>query len=262
MRMSRSAQFTALLIVLLVNVAVDAERFRCSRERSCGCGRADVEINARIIGGEEAVPSSWSMLASVRYAVLQNGNPATHMCGGTILTESYVLTAASCFDMLHDPAHPRNVSIAAGMHRRSQPRQIVREVDQIIMHSKWSAVDHRNGSDIALLHLSEPLDLGEDALVTRTCLAPQLNSSEELLQHPAANAHLVTVGWGRKTYFGDHSDPLHQLFVLSINSSHPECADVIRDPQRQFCTGLEDPNTGRRLCGSQDDQYGNALHAF
>lgn len=47
----------------------------------------------RIIGGEDAVAHSYPFLASVR--VLFN-NGSEHHCGGTLITDSHVLTAAHC----------------------------------------------------------------------------------------------------------------------------------------------------------------------
>lgn len=49
--------------------------------------------NRRIIGGEDAVAHSYPFLASVR-VLLNNGSE--HHCGGTLITDSHVLTAAHC----------------------------------------------------------------------------------------------------------------------------------------------------------------------
>ena len=247
LKMMRATQLTILVLVLFFNVLVEAKRFECSQERSCGCGHSNVEINARIIGGEEAVPFSWSMVVSLRYDFLDNGNQQMHVCGGTILTDSYILTAASCLDGVANHANPKNVTIAAGMHRRSQPHQVVREIDRIIAHSEWLSSSSLFAYDIALLHLSEPLDFQTDPFISRTCLPSQLDTSEELLAHPPANTSLFVVGWGRKIFHGDNSDHLHQLAVSSIDTAHPKCDTIIFNPDRQFCTGLELVSTGKTL---------------
>jgi len=47
----------------------------------------------RIIGGEDAVRHSWPFLASIR--ILLNGE-SEHHCGGTIISDRHILTAAHC----------------------------------------------------------------------------------------------------------------------------------------------------------------------
>ncbi|CAF4428763.1 unnamed protein product, partial [Adineta steineri] len=71
-----------------------AIRYDCdNRNRSCGCGFKNVEINEENNNPEEAIPYSWSMIVSIRYDCKQNGDPSTHCCSGTILNNRYVLTA-------------------------------------------------------------------------------------------------------------------------------------------------------------------------
>jgi secreted trypsin-like serine protease len=234
------------IFVLLLSVSIQAKHFKCNRNLSCGCGSQNVEINARIINGEEAVPYSWSMIVSIRYNVLQDGNFLQHACGGTILTESYILTAASCLADFKDNIKSANVTIAAGIHRRSQPFQIVREVDDMIVHPKWiSAWD--SDYDIALLHLSEPLNFQVNSLITRTCLSAQLDNPEELVQYPPINTTLAVVGWGRTVSFGDDSDLLRQIIVSSIDPDNTKCANKVMNPIRQFCAGLHKDSIGQRF---------------
>ncbi|CAF0854945.1 unnamed protein product [Adineta ricciae] len=210
------------------------------QKHSCGCGHSNVEINTRIINGEEAVPFSWSMVVSIRYDLIHNGNSLMHVCGGTILTESFILTAANCLDELKGSVINANVTIAAGIHRRSQPRQIIRSVDQVIIHPNWTGSWNQYENDIALLHLSQPIDFSRNSLITRTCLPEQLSTDEELLQYPVPGLNLVVVGWGRRVFHGDDSDILQQLPVTTLNNNHTICKNMISDPLSQFCAKLHD----------------------
>jgi endopeptidase E len=226
------------LLLLLLSVLTNAKPFKCNKDLlSCGCGYSNVEINARIINGEEAVPYSWSMIVSIRYDFFRDGNFLRHACGGTILTDSYILTAASCLEEIQGDIKSANVTISAGIHRRSQPIQIIREVDDIIIHPNWTG-SWNNDYDIALLHLSEPLDFEINSVITRTCLPTQLNDPEKLIQYPPVNTTLAVVGWGRTVLHGDDSDVLRQIIVSSIDSNNTKCTDKIIDPIRQFCAGL------------------------
>jgi hypothetical protein len=237
----------SLLLLVSINVLIDAEHFKCNKKLSCGCGKSNVEINARIINGEEAVPYSWSMIISLRYDFLVNGNSFTHVCGGTILTDSYILTAANCFDRINGDVKLANITIAAGIHKRSQPRQIIRDVDEIIIHPNWTDQRNRYEHDIALLHLSEPLDFQMNPFLTRTCLPLQLNTSETLMKYPPVGTSLAVVGWGRSVFYGDDSDILRQTIVSLIEQTDAKCADIVTDPNSQFCAGLRDVSVGQNV---------------
>lgn len=237
--------FVFSLLVLLANV-IDGRFFQCDVNRSCGCGPKNVEINARVISGEEAVPYSWPMIVSIRYDLFHDGNFLRHACGGTVLTDSYILTTASCLEEFISRIESANVTIAAGMHRRSQPVQIVRHVDQIIVHPNWTSAQS-NDYDIALLHLSDPLNIGMYLFITRTCLPAQLHPSEDPDEYHLTGATLAVVGWGRSTLFGYDSDPLRQTVITSTNVNNAKCANHTMNSRRQFCTASHSDSTGQRL---------------
>ncbi|XP_048211070.1 chymotrypsinogen B-like [Perognathus longimembris pacificus] len=59
-----------------------------------GCDISDlppeVSGRSRVAGGEEAVPGSWPWQVSLQY------ESGYHFCGGTLISEDWVLTAAHC----------------------------------------------------------------------------------------------------------------------------------------------------------------------
>ncbi|UJR25720.1 hypothetical protein I4U23_007071 [Adineta vaga] len=242
--MTTLQRLNCLLTLLICNVLTEGSRFECKKEYSCGCGHTNVEVNARIISGEEAVPFSWSMIVSLRYDFIHNGNTMMHVCGGTILTESYILTAANCLDEIQGDIKLANLTIAAGIHRRSQPRQIIRDINQVIIHPNWTGSWNRYENDIVLLHLSEPLDFLQNSFITRTCLPTQLNTDEELIHNPPSGTNLVVAGWGRTVSHGDESDILRQLVVISLDNNHTKCRNIISNPNSQFCAGQRDLSIG------------------
>lgn len=57
---------------------------------STGCGLIAKPPPTRIVGGKPADPLEWPWIA----ALLRNG--ATQFCGGVLITNRHVLTAAHC----------------------------------------------------------------------------------------------------------------------------------------------------------------------
>ena len=230
-----------ILAWILLGSVCHAAEYECDTTRSCGCGSSTVEMAARILGGEEAVPYSWSMVVSIRYDFLGIGAPTTHSCGGTILTDSYILTAANCLEGVIGDVDQAEVTIAASIHLRSQPRQVIRRVDRIVFHPEWSGSLSGYHHDIALLHLSEPLNFEMNTFLSRTCLP---SDAKAMLDNPENKRPLAVVGWGRTDPGGSDSDELQQATVSYVDRNTAACANATSDPKGQFCAGVTGSDTG------------------
>ena len=235
--------FARVIILLAISLLCDSSPYTCDKNRvPCGCGQATVGMNARIVNGENAVPNSWPMMVSLK----SHQNFDEHFCGGTILTESYILTAAHCVDQFSNDVLSENLTITAGVHNLSQPNRIIRQVDQIIIHPSWEEYKHDAQYDIALLHLVEPLDLRESSILSRTCLPARLNTMEEMVKYPLNSTSLVVIGWGNLRTGGSSPDILQQVTVHSIHHLDRECSNTIRDPSIHFCAALYEGGKGKR----------------
>lgn len=224
-----------IVIGLIICISCEATRYVCDKNRvPCGCGRTNVGMNARIVGGENAIPYSWSMVVSLR----DNLEPSSHFCGGTILTESYILTAAHCVNSLRTGETVQNMSIVAGVHNLSQTNQIIRQVERIIIHPLWQTLGRERQYDLAILQLAEPLDLEFNSSLSRTCLPSRQNNTEEIRNYPSNGTSLVVIGWGDLQYLGDTPDILQQVTIRSIHHFDKICTNAIRDPSVHFCAGL------------------------
>ncbi|CAF3557522.1 unnamed protein product [Rotaria sp. Silwood1] len=212
--------------------------YRCDRTSTCGCGQNDVTLlSSRIVGGEDAVEASWSMVVSLRFP------EAFHQCGGTLLSESFILTAAYCVDNLSIGGE-MNITVAVGMTNRFDPRQIIREVDRIYIHPNYSreARDYRN--DIALLHVKTPFIYTNNPLLAKSCIH-RIDPPELTIQHPRNGSRLAVIGWGFLKSIGSTiPEMLQQVQVYTIDHDHPACLDSIYDPQLQFCAGIIEGGKG------------------
>lgn len=238
-----SLNLSALVLFLSFQAVCQAVHYPCEQNRvPCGCGHAPVTTQSRVVGGEEAIPYSWSMIVSLRYDCQQTGDPTTHCCAGTILSESYILTAAHCVEQFdtgpETSAWLGRLTIAAGIHNRSfAAEQTIRMVDRIVVHPGWirGASDFRY--DIALIHLSKPIDLALNSLVTRTCQPSKMDTLDEMMQHPINGTRLIIIGWGRLGTNDPYSDVLQQVVVHAIHHHDRICTNSLYDPTIQFCAG-------------------------
>jgi hypothetical protein len=80
------------------------------------------------VRSENALPYSWSMIFSIRIG-------SRHVRSGTILEDSYILTAAHCLTN----RVPQDITIEAGMHYRTESGTIIRQVDRIYIHPNYTA---------------------------------------------------------------------------------------------------------------------------
>jgi len=232
-----------VIILLIISIEGDALSYECDKNIvPCGCGQTNVGINARIVNGENAIRNSWAMMVSLT----ENRESPRHICGGTILSESYILTAAHCVDMFSDDLSFENLTITAGIFNLSQPDRISRQVDKISIHPLWKEFHEDLQYDIAILHLAKPLDLETNSSITRTCLPPRSNTLEEMMQYPLNGTSLVVIGWGRLSTSGDVPDILQQVTVNSIHHFDKICANSIHDPSVQFCAGLYEGGKGEK----------------
>ena len=56
-----------------------------------------------MVNGEEATPNSWPWQISLRYKDYPYDNTYGHICGGSLIENDLVLTAAHCVDFEPDP---------------------------------------------------------------------------------------------------------------------------------------------------------------
>uniref|UniRef100_A0AAV2LFL2 Peptidase S1 domain-containing protein n=1 Tax=Knipowitschia caucasica TaxID=637954 RepID=A0AAV2LFL2_KNICA len=139
------------------------------------CGEAP--LNTRIVGGENAVPGSWPWQVSVHL----NG---AHICGATVISTDWVLTAAHC--ILSPSASAYTLYFGKQTQSGSNPHEETRPVSQIIVHADYNSTTFNN--DIALMKLSSSISYSD--YIKPVCLA----SSSSLFHNSTS---CWGTGWGR-----------------------------------------------------------------
>lgn len=102
-----------------------------------------------IVGGRTAKRGQFPFMVSLRTAA------NSHFCGGAIISNNWVLSAAHC--MQNDTSRPRNVFAWVGAHSR---RDGVRHaVNAIINHPQYHTELHFN--DICVIRTSQPIQYAQ-----------------------------------------------------------------------------------------------------
>ena len=169
-----------VLVVLTISFehASTQTKYACSASAPCGCS-SNSAVLSRIVGGETASGQTWGWAASLRYS-----SSNAHFCGGSIISDSHILTAAHCTVNLQSAT---SVTVfVASIYLGYSGQQ--RSVSRIYVHPQYSANTYIN--DISILKLSSPLDL-DQAGIDLICLP---NVSSIVLssgEYPAANINVT-----------------------------------------------------------------------
>ncbi|XP_016388978.1 chymotrypsin-like elastase family member 2A [Sinocyclocheilus rhinocerous] len=144
-----------------------------------GCGKPPIEpLSSRVVNGEEARPHSWPWQISLQY---QSGSSWYHTCGGSIIAENWVMTAAHCI------SSGRNYMVHIGKHDLSVSEDGSKTISaqKIIVHEKWNSLFVALG-----LNLPSRQSLAEDlALCDRQYSDLALFSSTHLIHYYATLTH-------------------------------------------------------------------------
>ncbi|XP_014486729.1 PREDICTED: chymotrypsin-2-like [Dinoponera quadriceps] len=150
-------------------------------------------LDPRIVNGEDAKPGE------IPYQVsLQNKGSNFHFCGGSVLNDNYVITAAHCVD----GKQPGSLQVIAGTINLNNPKS-KHEVEQIIVHKEYNPSNSwRN--DIALLKVKTPFVTSAD--ISHIPLPPKGH---------VVNAEDVAVvsGWGRLWESGPTTEKLQRVNI-------------------------------------------------
>ncbi|KAK2884829.1 serine protease 33 [Channa argus] len=111
------------------------------------CGRRPLKED-RIVGGMDASEGAWPWQVDVQTTKDQ------HICGGTIITENWVLSAAHCFP---NPSEVSPYTIYVGRYQLNglNKHQASYRVTRVVIPPGYT--NPESGRDLALLQLSEPI---------------------------------------------------------------------------------------------------------
>ncbi|XP_070708147.1 chymotrypsin-like protease CTRL-1 [Pempheris klunzingeri] len=200
-----------------------------SKAQDCGV----TPLNTKIVGGKNATAGSWPWQVSVH---VKTFSASQHICGGTLISDQWVLTAAHCIGK----NSPRDWILYFGRETQTGPNvhEVSRSVSQVIVHSDYNNTLFNN--DIALMRLSSPVSFTN--YIRPVCLAS--NSSQVHNSTPC-----WATGWGRlgKDEPLQAFDSLQEVQVPVIGRNQCSCSYLpVQDTNitnRMICAGQENKGT-------------------
>ncbi|KAK7068146.1 Trypsin-2 [Halocaridina rubra] len=186
----------------------------------------------KIIGGESANPGEFPYQVSVQHKGILG---QFHICGGSILNPSYILTAAHCIANVD----PDTIYIVAGVNSLTDDSGTRQEIKakSIVIHDLYN--DVTNDNDIALIKLEVTLELNDYVLA--------VDLPEEAVSE---GTDCTMTGWGALSETGDITDILQKVVIPVI--SRTLCKIIYGDgavSDGMICAGL--------LEGGADACYGD-----
>nr|CAD7259731.1 unnamed protein product [Timema shepardi] len=201
-----------------------------------GCGVSSLQ-GTRIVGGQPADPMEWP------WTVALLRNKVDQYCGGVLITDRHVLTAAHCVSQFA----AKDIHVRLGEYDLSTPDEAPSKdfpIDEIRAHKRYSRTNYEN--DIAILKMKTPTTFNN--YIWPVCLPPA--------GRDFYNKTAVVTGWGTMSYGGPSSVVLMEVEMPVWNQTY--CATRFTQPilNTFLCAGAYEG--GRDSC--QGDSGGPLLY--
>ena len=188
--------------------------------------------NPMIVGGTEVDPAcpdcKYPFMVSLKH------DDFGHICGGSLIREDWVVTAAHCVTVgwgFTIPINPDEFTAEIGLHNvYNTPESESHEVDQIIIHPNRNYANNID-SDYALLHLATPSSFEPLQLITQD-------------EHDNEPYMANIMGWGNIYYNGPASNVLLEVYIPidDICGNYPDTQIT----ENHMCAG--DSDGGENTC--------------
>ncbi|XP_071816178.1 uncharacterized protein [Apostichopus japonicus] len=173
-----------LLLGIFLPIALFSGHGVCQPTETCGV--SSFPASARIIGGNIAIAGRWPWQALLEYR--------SWLCGGTLISDQWIVTAAHCVATPGMRANLDAVRLGSlfktDYHESNSERRLI---ERIVVHPGHTA---GFDNDIALIKLQEPVDVTD--YVRPACL-PSSDQVDEVTRYSTCYA----TGWGRTSAGGE-----------------------------------------------------------
>ncbi|MGH0177069.1 UNVERIFIED_CONTAM: hypothetical protein FKN15_074243 [Acipenser sinensis] len=191
--------------------------------------------NIRIVGGTDCQPGEipWQI-------VMINTDTKDWYCGGSILNERWIITAAHCF------LTRVKTTIVVGEHDmyKNEGTESHHSIAEILPHPLYDSKKSLYNHDLALVRLQEPITFSEHALPV--CLGPR-DFIVKLMNEEDSG---VVSGWGRLVQGGRSASVLQKVNVRYADRHSCKESSTSDVSSFMFCAGFYE--------GGQDSCQGDS----
>ncbi|KAA0188498.1 hypothetical protein HAZT_HAZT009107 [Hyalella azteca] len=212
-----------------MDVDLDVESERAQFNSTCKCGKKFT----RIVGGTETQVNAYPWQAALFHKDINS-----IVCGGSLITNQHILTAAHCFAP-ETPLTAENMVVHLRDHDLSNPSEtnlVERYAKTIHIHKHYDRPTIQN--DIAIIHLNKTVPISSRLL-------PVCLPSSAKLKY--GNEEAIATGWGATSTGGDTTNTLQEVKVSVF--SRKDCLnrtafEPIRITRKMLCAaGLDGQGT-------------------
>ncbi|KAH8382446.1 hypothetical protein KR009_003530 [Drosophila setifemur] len=196
---------TTILVILLAWGTEAVRQAMPSEEQMARIAKAGVNFQNRVINGEDAE------LGLAPYQISIQSMFGGHLCGGCIIDDRHVATAAHCvygYSTIY-------LKVACGMVEYLKP-QAVYSVEEYYVHCNYNSPNYYN--DIAIIKLNESIVFNEFTQPAKLPTEPLANGSTLLL-----------TGWGSTELWGDTPEVLQKAYLTHVD--YDTCQEILSNDQ-------------------------------
>lgn len=215
------------------------------------CGRRKETPDIRIVGGDLAIRGAWPWLAHLRF---KNALGATWRCGGSLINDQFVITAAHCIKGMAPEVEVRLGEHAAGSEEDFLSTQ--NYTANVTVHENFDWTSFEN--DVALLKLDRKVQYTNR--IQPICLPYK----SDLASRDETDVSGWVAGWGVTRESGKASNVLRQVLVPIVDSE--ECAKKYQVTpasidEKVFCAGTPGKDScqgdsgGPFMINNEDDRF-------
>ncbi|KAF7246935.1 Transmembrane protease serine 12 [Varanus komodoensis] len=225
------ASLSSLVVFALLGGGRSSSLSALLRTNDCGTRPAvdKLKTGARIVGGYEAQLGAWPWQISLQIYRLGIGLRYLHVCGGSLINNNSVLTAAHC---IKEKLKPEIWKAVIGLHHLylHESHTVQSRVRAIMIHSKFNKKTLEN--DVALFKLSKPV-------IYNDYIQPICLPNTSLLLTDGTPCYIS--GWGLKNENGVGTYILHEaqirIIPLKICNRYDWYAGAVS--RNNLCAGSE-----------------------
>ncbi|XP_078544754.1 coagulation factor IX [Lissotriton helveticus] len=184
-----------------------------------------VDTDVRIVGGTD------SMKGEIPWQVHLLNKDGVGFCGGSIISEKWIVTAAHCFPTVTE------FKVVVGEHNTelNDGTEQYLQVKQVIMHHSYNATQNKYHHDIALIELATPMQL--NSYVTPICIANK-DFIDSLTKEKSVRN--IVSGWGDVRFQGRPATVLQKLEVPFVDRAACKRSSRFTVFVNMFCAGYAD----------------------